>query len=165
MTMANLYGFGKVAWNPSLTSDQIIDLWTRLTFGNDRKSSRPSTLSSSTPGAYASSTELGRFSSGALHISGCERDSVRGGGFECVHVAIDDHSRIARATIQPNELAGSAYASRPCSPITDPAITHASSPRHAPPSLTPHAKNWHRPHASFKHQTPSADRVWIAITC
>ncbi|WP_263384928.1 alpha-glucuronidase family glycosyl hydrolase [Granulicella arctica] len=35
MAMANLYGFGKLAWNPDLTTDQIIDSWTRLTFGND----------------------------------------------------------------------------------------------------------------------------------
>jgi alpha-glucuronidase len=37
MAMANLYGFGKLAWNPDLTSDQIVDSWTRLTFGNDPK--------------------------------------------------------------------------------------------------------------------------------
>ena len=35
MAMANLYGFGKLAWNPDLTAHQIIDGWTRLTFGND----------------------------------------------------------------------------------------------------------------------------------
>jgi transposase InsO family protein len=35
---------------------------------------------------------------------------VRGAGFEYVHVAIDDHSRIATATVQPNEQAGSAVA-------------------------------------------------------
>jgi alpha-glucuronidase len=37
MAMANLYGFGKLAWNPDLTSDQIVDSWTRLTFGNNPK--------------------------------------------------------------------------------------------------------------------------------
>ena len=37
MAMANLYGFGELAWNPDLTTDQIIDSWTRLTFGNDPK--------------------------------------------------------------------------------------------------------------------------------
>jgi len=37
MAMANLYGFGKLAWNPDLTTDQIIDAWMRLTFGNDPK--------------------------------------------------------------------------------------------------------------------------------
>jgi alpha-glucuronidase len=37
MAMANLYGYGKLAWNPDLTTDQIIDSWTRLTFGNNPK--------------------------------------------------------------------------------------------------------------------------------
>src|SRR5579871_267254 len=37
MAMANLYGFGRLAWNPDLTSEQIIDEWTRLTFGNNPK--------------------------------------------------------------------------------------------------------------------------------
>jgi alpha-glucuronidase len=37
MAMANLYGFGKLAWNPNLTTDQIIDRWTRLTWGNNPK--------------------------------------------------------------------------------------------------------------------------------
>jgi alpha-glucuronidase len=37
MAMANLYGFGKLAWNPELTTAEIIDCWTRLTFGNDPK--------------------------------------------------------------------------------------------------------------------------------
>jgi transposase InsO family protein len=40
----------------------------------------------------------------------CERDRVRGGGFEYVHVAIDDHSRIAAATVPSNEQADSAVA-------------------------------------------------------
>ena len=35
MSQANLYGFGRLAWNPDLTSAQIVDEWTRLTFGND----------------------------------------------------------------------------------------------------------------------------------
>jgi len=37
MAMANLYGFGKLAWNPDLTTQQIVDTWTRLTFGNNPK--------------------------------------------------------------------------------------------------------------------------------
>jgi alpha-glucuronidase len=37
MAMANLYGFGKLAWNPDLTTAEIVDSWTRLTFGNDPK--------------------------------------------------------------------------------------------------------------------------------
>jgi len=35
LAMANLYGFGRLAWNPNLTADTIVDEWTRLTFGND----------------------------------------------------------------------------------------------------------------------------------
>jgi alpha-glucuronidase len=37
MAMANLYGFGKLAWDSELTTAEIIDSWTRLTFGNDPK--------------------------------------------------------------------------------------------------------------------------------
>ena len=35
MSQANLYGFGRLAWNPDLTSRQIADEWTKLTFGLD----------------------------------------------------------------------------------------------------------------------------------
>ena len=35
LAMANLYGFGRLAWNPDLSSGQIIDEWTKLTFGHD----------------------------------------------------------------------------------------------------------------------------------
>ena len=35
LAMANLYGFGRLAWNPNLTAEKIIDEWTRLTFGSD----------------------------------------------------------------------------------------------------------------------------------
>ena len=35
LAMANLYGFGRLAWNPNLTSETIVDEWTRLTFGHD----------------------------------------------------------------------------------------------------------------------------------
>ena len=35
LAVANLYAFGRLAWNPDLTSRQIVDEWTRLTFGND----------------------------------------------------------------------------------------------------------------------------------
>ncbi len=35
LAQANLYGFGRLAWNPELTSEQITDEWVRLTFGND----------------------------------------------------------------------------------------------------------------------------------
>ena len=35
MAMANLYGFGKLAWNSDEPLETIIDTWTRLTWGND----------------------------------------------------------------------------------------------------------------------------------
>ena len=35
LAMANLYGFGRLAWNPNLSASAIADEWTRLTFGND----------------------------------------------------------------------------------------------------------------------------------
>ena len=35
--MANLYGFGRLAWNPNTTAETIAADWTRLTFGNDPK--------------------------------------------------------------------------------------------------------------------------------
>ncbi len=34
LAMANLYGYGRLAWNPNLTSQAIAEEWTRLTFGN-----------------------------------------------------------------------------------------------------------------------------------
>jgi len=37
LSMANLYGFGRLAWNPDLTSRQIVEEWTHLTFGDDPK--------------------------------------------------------------------------------------------------------------------------------
>ena len=33
--MANLYAYGRLAWNPNLTARRINQEWTRLTFGND----------------------------------------------------------------------------------------------------------------------------------
>ncbi len=35
MSQANLYGFGRLAWNPELSSRQIAEEWTRLTFGHN----------------------------------------------------------------------------------------------------------------------------------
>ena len=35
LALANLYGFGRLSWNPNLTSKAIVDEWTRLTFDND----------------------------------------------------------------------------------------------------------------------------------
>ena len=35
MALANLYGFGRLAWNPGADLHDIIDTWTRLTWGNN----------------------------------------------------------------------------------------------------------------------------------
>jgi alpha-glucuronidase len=35
LALANLYGFGRLAWNPDLTARAIAEEWTKLTFGND----------------------------------------------------------------------------------------------------------------------------------
>src|SRR4029077_4706074 len=35
LSLSNLYGFGRLAWNPDLSSETIVDEWTRLTFGSD----------------------------------------------------------------------------------------------------------------------------------
>ena len=37
LSQANLYGFGRLAWNPNLSARQIVEEWTRLTFGDDPK--------------------------------------------------------------------------------------------------------------------------------
>jgi alpha-glucuronidase len=37
LAVANLYGFGRLAWDPDLTSRQIAEEWTRLTFDHDPK--------------------------------------------------------------------------------------------------------------------------------
>jgi alpha-glucuronidase len=37
LSQANLYGFGRLAWNPDLSSKQIAEEWTRLTFGHDER--------------------------------------------------------------------------------------------------------------------------------
>jgi len=40
LSQANLYGFGRLAWNPALSSRQIVEEWTRLTFGGDPRVGR-----------------------------------------------------------------------------------------------------------------------------
>jgi alpha-glucuronidase len=35
LAIANLYGFGRLAWDPNLSAETIVDEWTRLTFGSD----------------------------------------------------------------------------------------------------------------------------------
>jgi alpha-glucuronidase len=37
LAMANLYGYGRLAWNPYLSAEEIANEWVRLTFGNDAK--------------------------------------------------------------------------------------------------------------------------------
>ena len=37
LSQANLYGFGRLAWNPDLSAARISNEWTRLTFGGDPK--------------------------------------------------------------------------------------------------------------------------------
>jgi alpha-glucuronidase len=34
LSQANLYGFGRLAWDPNLSPQQIVEEWTRLTFGS-----------------------------------------------------------------------------------------------------------------------------------
>jgi alpha-glucuronidase len=35
LALANLYGYGRLAWNPNLSADEIVGEWTRLTLGNN----------------------------------------------------------------------------------------------------------------------------------
>lgn len=35
LALANLYGFGRLAWNPNVSAREITDEWTRQTFGSD----------------------------------------------------------------------------------------------------------------------------------
>lgn len=37
LTQANLYGFGRLAWDPDLSAEQITDEWTRMTWGHDEQ--------------------------------------------------------------------------------------------------------------------------------
>src|SRR5579871_2430202 len=37
LSQANLYAFGRLAWDPNLSARQIAEEWTRLTFGSDAK--------------------------------------------------------------------------------------------------------------------------------
>jgi alpha-glucuronidase len=37
LAMANLYGYGRLAWNPDTSAEAIAGDWTRLTFGNNPK--------------------------------------------------------------------------------------------------------------------------------
>ncbi|WP_338543907.1 alpha-glucuronidase family glycosyl hydrolase [Paenibacillus tundrae] len=37
LAQANLYGYGRLAWNPELSAEEIAEEWIRLTFGHDEK--------------------------------------------------------------------------------------------------------------------------------
>jgi transposase InsO family protein len=54
--------------------------------------------------------KLGRIERLGRRITGNPRDHVRGAGWECVHVCIDDHSRLAYAEMRPDEKKESAVA-------------------------------------------------------
>ncbi|MFW6035324.1 MAG: alpha-glucuronidase family glycosyl hydrolase [Halothermotrichaceae bacterium] len=36
LAQSNLYGYGRLAWNPDLSAAEITDEWVRITFGNDQ---------------------------------------------------------------------------------------------------------------------------------
>jgi transposase InsO family protein len=54
--------------------------------------------------------KLGRIERVGHRVTGDPRDHVRGAGWECVHVCIDDHSRVAYAEMRPDEKKESAVA-------------------------------------------------------
>lgn len=37
LAQANLYGYGRLGWNPELSAEEIADEWVRLTFGHDEQ--------------------------------------------------------------------------------------------------------------------------------
>ncbi|MBU2493138.1 MAG: alpha-glucuronidase [Bacteroidetes bacterium] len=37
LAQANTFGFGRLSWNPYLTSEQITDEWVKMTFGSDKE--------------------------------------------------------------------------------------------------------------------------------
>ena len=58
-----------------------------------------------TPGEllHLDTKKLGRIEAVGHRITGDRRDHVRGAGWECLHVCIDDHSRFSHAAIRPDE--------------------------------------------------------------
>jgi len=52
--------------------------------------------------------KLGRFRQPGHRVTGNRQINSRGGGWEYVHLAIDDHSRVAFASIEPDERGRSA---------------------------------------------------------
>jgi transposase InsO family protein len=47
--------------------------------------------------------KLGRIERPSHRVTGDRRDQVRGAGWECLHICIDDHSRFSHAAIRPDE--------------------------------------------------------------
>ena len=41
LAMANLYAFGRLAWDPNLSAEQIAEEWTRQTISTTRRLSPP----------------------------------------------------------------------------------------------------------------------------
>lgn len=54
--------------------------------------------------------KLGRIAAVGHRITGDRRDQTRGVGWECVHVCVDDHSRVAFAEVRPDECKETAVA-------------------------------------------------------
>jgi len=52
----NLYGFGRLAWDPTLDGESVTEEWVRLTFGDDPEVVETVTGSSRTPGRRLSTT-------------------------------------------------------------------------------------------------------------
>jgi alpha-glucuronidase len=61
LAQANLYGFGRLAWDPGLSADQIATEWSLLTFGPDEEVSRTVTalLTASWPAFESYTAPLG----------------------------------------------------------------------------------------------------------
>src|SRR5438477_10107369 len=59
---------------------------------------------------YLDIKNLGRIEAVGHRTTGDPRDHVRGAGWECVHVCIDDHSRVSYSEIRPDEKRESAIA-------------------------------------------------------
>ena len=111
---------------------------------------------------------LGRFRRPGHRVTGNRRLHSPGAGWEYVHVAIDDPSRVGFADLRPSETAHSA--TRAYTPQTNGkaerfiqsalrewAYAHAYDHSNERAEYLPgwlHRYNWHRPHASLKYQPP-----------
>jgi hypothetical protein len=124
--------------------------------------------------------KLGRITRVGHRITGDRRDTVGGAGWEYVHVAIDDCSRVAYCQVLPDEEGVSACAdlgirhrrTRPCTPRTngkaerfiqsalrewaDARAYGTSAQRINAMPRWLHGYNWHRAHASLAGQPPTS---------